>query len=126
MNKRKVCETEQELRNPQGFYSGAAGSFGIGQDLRPVADSSLMQLDGSERLRLAVDGLQIGRRIQDELKRQGRTVTWLAGQLGVERTSLYYTFRQNSIDIELMLRISFYLQHDFLHDVGNLFRSYGL
>lgn len=91
-----------------------------------VKNPSVMQLDRNERLKMAVGELRIGQRIHDELKRQGRTVSWLARQLCVERTSLYYTFLQNSIDMELLLRISFFLEHNFLQDVAEVFKTYGL
>lgn len=74
-----------------------------------VNNPFVMQLDRNERLKLAINDLKIGQRIRDELKRQGRTVSWLARQLYMERTSLYYTFRQNSIDMELLLRTSSFL-----------------
>ena len=123
-------ETKDKMGYQQRFCSSITEGFAISQAdsnvSRLMPKPGVMQLDGNERLKLAVNDLQIGRRIQNELKRQGRTVTWLASQLGMERASLYYIFRQNSIDMELMLRISFFLQHDFLHDVGSLFRSYGL
>ena len=85
-----------------------------------------MTLDGNERLKLAVKELSIGSRIREELRRQGRTVSWLARQLCMERTSLYYIFRQNSIDVELLLRISFLLNHNFLQDISDVYRKYGL
>ncbi|MBQ0130022.1 MAG: XRE family transcriptional regulator [bacterium] len=73
-----------------------------------------------------MNDLRIGQRIYDELKRQGRSVTWLAKQLGMERTSLYYIFRQNSIDVELLLRISAFIGHNFIQDLDNVYKSYGL
>lgn len=85
-----------------------------------------MQKDRSERLKLAINDLCIGKRIHAELKRQGRTTTWLAKQLCMERTSLYYIFRQNSIDVTLLMRISYFLEHNFLHDVANVFEAYEL
>ena len=74
-----------------------------------VNNPFVMQLDRNERLKLAINDLKIGQRIRDELKRQGRTVSWLVRQLCMERTSLCYIFRQNSIDMELLLRTSSFL-----------------
>lgn len=91
-----------------------------------VKEPAIVQSDRKERLRFAINDLQIGRRIRQELKRQGRSVAWLAQQLCMERTSLYYTFRQNSIDVETLLRISYYLEHDFLKDVADVYKKYGL
>ena len=42
---------------------------------------AFIQPDRNERLKTAVESIQIGRRIQDALKQQGRTVAWLARQL---------------------------------------------
>ena len=91
-----------------------------------VAASPIMQKDRDERLKLAMNDLRIGQRIYDELKRQGRSVTWLAQQLCMERTSLYYTFRQNSIDVGLLMRISAFVGHNFLQDVADVYKAYGL
>ena len=114
----------------QGFNSNVTYGFGNLQDntdeSQVVARPNIMQLGKTERMELAVKDLQIGQRIQSEVKRQGRSVTWLAKQLGMERTSLYYTFRQNSIDVELLLRISSFIGHNFLQDVADVFKAYGL
>ena len=123
-------ETNEVKRVSQGFYTNVTYGFGNLQDntdeSHAVARPNIMQLDKAERLKLAINDLQIGKRIQAELKERGRTVAWLAKQLGVERTGLYYTFRQNSIDLELLLRISFHLEHNFLQDVADVYKAYGL
>ena len=91
-----------------------------------IANVSILGLSKTERLELAINDLRIGQRIHEELKEQGRTTTWLAKQLGLERTSLYYTFRQSSIDLELLLRISAFTEHNFLQDVADVYKAYGL
>lgn len=91
-----------------------------------VANTLPQQLGRNERLKKAVNDMQMGKRIYNELKEQGRTVSWLAKQLCVERTSLYYTFRQNSIDLGFLLRISCILEHNFIQDIADLYKSYGL
>ena len=50
----------------------------------------IMTLGRNERLKLAIKELSIGRRIREEVRSQGRTVSWLARQLNMERTSLYH------------------------------------
>lgn len=119
-------ESKQLPLDSQGFYSNITNGFGIYQEHSDVFRPDIMQLDRSERLKLAVGELSIGKRIHEEVKRQGRNVAWLARQLGVERTSLYYTFRQNSIDVELLLRISYFLEHNFLQDMADMYKSYGI
>ena len=123
-------ETNECKRVSQGFYTNVTYGFGNLQDNMDASQvavrPSIMQLDKTERLELALNDLQIGQRIQTELRKQGRSVSWLAKQLGMERTSLYYTFRQNSIDVELLLRISAFTNHNFLQDVADVYKSYGL
>lgn len=91
-----------------------------------VVDDKVLRLGSDERLKMALKGICIGERIRNELKAQGRTVTWLANQLCLERTSLYYTFWQNSISIELLFRISSFLGHNFLQDVADVYKAFGL
>ena len=86
----------------------------------------IMQLGMEERLGLALGKLCIGARVHEELNRQGRSVAWLARQLGKDRPNPYYFFDRNTIDAELLLRISYYLKHDFLQDVNEMCRAYGL
>ena len=123
-------ETKQESLDLRGFYSSISDGFGIFQShpdaVHPVVNPNVMQLDRNERLKLAMNDLRIGQRIHAELKQQGRTVTWLAQQLNMERTSLYYTFRQSSIDLQLLLRISSFIGHNFLQDVADVYKAYGL
>ena len=55
----------------------------------------------------------IGRLIKEELKRQGRTITWLASQLNYSRQHMYYLLDHSFIYSDLLLRISEILGHDF-------------
>lgn len=119
-------EQDTPITNTTFTYLPQEMLFSCPETIQTVARPDLMQLDRSQRLKQAINDLQLGRRIHDELKTQGRTVSWLAKQLHMERTSLYYTFRQNSIDMELLLRISAYLEHNFLQDVAEVFKTYGL
>ena len=57
--------------------------------------------------------MDIGKEIREELRRQGRTVTWLAQHLTLRRATLYDTFKKNSIDTYLLKRISEALGKDF-------------
>ena len=117
-------ETEKSQRMSQGFYSNDTNGHDYPQASQVMVTQDAIQLDKTKELKLAIAGLHIGQRIHEELKQQGRTVTWLAKQLCMERTSLYYTFRQNSINLELLLRISFFLNHNFLQDISDSFKSY--
>lgn len=58
--------------------------------------------------------VHIGRMIQEELRRQGRTVTWFAQNLPCDRSNAYKMFRNETIDLSQLIRISKMLDHDFL------------
>ena len=55
----------------------------------------------------------IGQLIRDELKQQGRTVTWLAKTINCDRTNIYNIFARESIDTNLLTRISKALNRNF-------------
>ena len=57
--------------------------------------------------------VHIGRLIEQELSRQGRTVTWFADMLHCDRTNVYKIFKKQSIDTALLEKISAILQHNF-------------
>lgn len=57
--------------------------------------------------------IHIGRLIEEELHRQEHTVTWFARKLYCDRTNAYKIFKKQSIDTELLLRISIILKCDF-------------
>ncbi len=57
--------------------------------------------------------IQIGKLIEAELRRQERSVTWLARKLYCERSNIYDIFKRENIDVKLLLRISLILRHDF-------------
>ena len=61
--------------------------------------------------------IHIGHVIQAELRAQGRSVAWLARQLGVSRVACYRIFHSFSVDTQVLLRISELLER-------NLFEVY--
>ena len=58
----------------------------------------------------------IGQRIKEELERQERSVTWLARKLSCHRTNI---FLRENIDLQLLIRISRILHHNFLKDIAD-------
>ncbi len=54
--------------------------------------------------------------IKDELKKQGRSASWLAKRIYCERTNVYKLFKRKSLDLEQLMQISRILDHDFLKD----------
>ena len=62
--------------------------------------------------------IHIGNRIEEELRRQERTVAWLARKLYCNRQNVYDIFKRESIDTALLRRISTILGHDFFKDLS--------
>lgn len=60
-----------------------------------------------------MNNIHIGSIIQQEMKRQGRSVSWLARQLCYERGNIYRIFHSKSIDTDTLYRISKELDKDF-------------
>ena len=65
------------------------------------------------------ENIHIGQMIRAELKKQGRSVTWFANAIHSDYSNVYKMFKRRSIDLDLLLRISDLLQHDFLRDVSD-------
>lgn len=63
--------------------------------------------------------INIGKAIQDELRRQERTVAWFARELGTNRMACYRIFNSYSIDTSLLERISAVLDIDFFSLYSN-------
>lgn len=57
----------------------------------------------------------IGHEIKAELQRQGKTVSWLSEQLGMDRSNVYRILRSPSCDTILLVRLSHILHTDFFH-----------
>ena len=55
----------------------------------------------------------IGKFINEELKRQGRSVTWLAGKLNCSRQNVYRMFEQQWIYTDTLMRLCDLLAYDF-------------
>lgn len=62
------------------------------------------------------DMIHIGSLIEQELRRQDQSVTWLAGELHCDRTNVYKVFKKKSIDTQLLENISVILRHNFFLD----------
>lgn len=68
--------------------------------------------------------IHIGYEIESELRRQERSVTWFANKLYCDRTNVYKIFKRNSIDSDLLLRISIILNCNFFNKyVGEFDRT---
>ena len=68
--------------------------------------------------------IHLGNMIKRELKAQGRSVSWLARTINMERSSIYKIFDRNSLDVGLLIRISIVMDHDFFLDVSKKMRDH--
>lgn len=59
------------------------------------------------------DTFHIGQCIKNELTRQGRSITWLAEQVGYTRENIYKIIRRDWIYTDLLFKISDALDYDF-------------
>lgn len=64
--------------------------------------------------------VHIGSLIEQELRKQERTVTWFASKLHCDRTNIYKIFKKQSIDTRLLEQISVILQHNFFSDFSDV------
>ncbi len=62
--------------------------------------------------------MHIGKRIREVLDQSGHNVSWLAAQIGSERSNVYNIFRRDNIDTELLCHISVAMGHDFFADLS--------
>lgn len=50
---------------------------------------------------------------------KAHTVTWFANELHCKRTNVYDIFNRQTVDTELLVRISRILEHDFFRDLSD-------
>lgn len=62
---------------------------------------------------MTANKIHIGHLIQQQLKEQGRSVTWFAQRLNYDRSNAYKIFSKPHIDTDLLLTISKVLNYDF-------------
>lgn len=83
-----------------------------------LAPTLLCNLKGRNKGAVATDdctamSIHIGKEIENELRRQGRGVTWFAQRLHCDRTNVYNIFKRESIDTLLLQRVSAVLKRNF-------------
>ena len=57
--------------------------------------------------------IHVGKLIRERLKEEGKSVVWLAQELGCHRTNVYNIFEKNSLDTNTIRRISIIMRHNF-------------
>lgn len=67
----------------------------------------------------------IGILIKEELERQERSISWFARKLSCDRSNVYRLFQKESIDTNLLARISILLGRDFFSDLSQYIKEKG-
>lgn len=62
--------------------------------------------------------MNIGKHIEEILRGQGKSASWLAHEIPCERTNVYNIFKRKSLDVKLLQRISIVLEHDFFKELS--------
>ncbi|MDE6265347.1 MAG: XRE family transcriptional regulator [Paramuribaculum sp.] len=62
---------------------------------------------------LESEPIYIGKIIEEELRNQERTVTWLSRKIHCDRRNIYDIFSRTSIDTDLLYKLSLALNKDF-------------
>ena len=61
----------------------------------------------------------LGKHIKQVLANEGRTITWLAQELGCTRDNLYKIFQHSFVNTDLLFKISEVTRHDFFKDCSD-------
>lgn len=70
-----------------------------------------------------VNKINIGRIIHEELKSQRRSVAWLAEQIPYDRSYMYRILKKQTINFELLSRISNILNVNFFNYYTSNYKS---
>lgn len=68
------------------------------------------------------ESIHIGNMIRRELERQGCRTAWFDGQINCDRSNAYKILKRRNIDVQLLIRISEVLGHNFLDDCARKVR----
>lgn len=69
------------------------------------------------------EDVHIGRLIQQTLKKQGRSPSWLAEQINCNRDNIYKIYQRPHINTELLMHISIVLKVDFFEYYEEMYKK---
>ena len=64
------------------------------------------------------NNFHIGQKIREVMREKQFTATLLAEKIHTTRTNMHKIMRKSNLDIELLIRISVALEHDFFADIS--------
>lgn len=65
--------------------------------------------------------IHVGHIIEDVFWKSGMTITQFAKLIACSRSNVYSIFERSDISLELLIKISVALKHNFLEDVSNAY-----
>lgn len=65
--------------------------------------------------------MHVGHIIEDVFWKSGMTITQFAKLIACSRSNVYSIFERSDISLELLIKISVALKHNFLEDVSNAY-----
>lgn len=69
------------------------------------------------------EDVHIGKLIQQTLKKQGRSPSWLAEQINCNRDNIYKIYQRPHINTELLMHISIVLKVDFFEYYEEMYKK---
>ena len=69
------------------------------------------------------EDVHIGKLIQQTLKKQGRSPSWLAEQINCNRDNIYKIYQRSNINTELLMHISIVLKVDFFEYYEEMYKN---
>lgn len=91
---------------------------------RRLADTPLPYMTAGLNLKkITTMEINIGLRVKEVLRQQGKTVCWLAEQIPCERSNVYNIFHRRDIGVDLLSTLSTILDHDFFSELSDEWRK---
>lgn len=69
--------------------------------------------------------IHIGQLVREQVRQQGRHITWFAVQMGCSRNNVYNIFQSEGIDTEQLMRISQILNYNFFAAYQQAYKADG-
>ena len=64
------------------------------------------------------ENFHMGKLIRAELDRQEHSVSWFARKVQTEYSNCFYIFKRQIVDVDLLMRISIVLRHNFFNEMA--------
>ena len=69
------------------------------------------------------ENFHMGKLIRAELDRQEHSVSWFARKVQTEYSNCFYIFKRQFVDVDLLMKISIVLQHNFFVEMAEYVNS---